>query len=156
MLTLFLFSALWSHQLLWLEIEFYIFFHGKKILLAQFSRIFQCNKALYYLKKCFSPNTWDGQQYEYLKHDGDNVANKKMTLGQVVTNCTRTHAHTHTRARVCVCVCYKTIVVYTIHDRKLCTYMFILKENVWVFSNIFDRKKFSAERCAFLYGSALD
>ena len=29
--TPFLFSALWSHQLPWLEIEFYIFFHGKKL-----------------------------------------------------------------------------------------------------------------------------
>ena len=47
------------------------------------------------------------------------------------------------RARVCVCVClcvcYNTIVVYTIHHRKLCTCMFILKENVEVFCNIFDR-----------------
>ena len=31
---------------------------------------------------------------------------------------------------VFVCVCYNTIVVYTIHHRKLCTCMFILKENV--------------------------
>ena len=31
---------------------------------------------------------------------------------------------------VCVCVCYNTIVVYTIHHRKLCACIFILKENV--------------------------
>ena len=46
-------------------------------------------------------NTWAGQQYQYLKHGGDNpVANKKMTLGQFVTN-----FRGGARARVCVCVC---------------------------------------------------
>ena len=41
------------------------------------------------LKSVFLPNVWAGQQYQYLKHGGDNpVANKKMTLGQVVTNFT--------------------------------------------------------------------
>ena len=34
---------------------------------------------------------------------------------------------------------YNTIVVYTIHHRQLCTCMFIFKENVWVFCNIFDQ-----------------
>ena len=59
--------------------------------------LFQCNRLLYYLKECFLPDTWAGQQYQYLKHGGDNpVANKKITLGQVVTSCVR--------ARVCVCV----------------------------------------------------
>ena len=63
-----------------------------------------------------------------------------MTLGQLVTNFTGqvVHARARARARVCVsvcalvyvCTCYKTIVVYTIHHRKLCTRMFILKENV--------------------------
>ena len=72
----------------------------------------------------FLPNTWAGQKYQYLKHGGDNsVANKKMTLGQVVTSLARA------RVYVCVCVCYNTIVVYTIHHRKLYC-MFILKENV--------------------------
>ena len=78
----------------------------------------------------FLPNTWAGQQYQYLKHGGDNpVANKKMTLGQVVTNFT---GQVVCVKRVCVCVpvCYNTIVVYIIHHRKLCTCMFILKENV--------------------------
>ena len=34
---------------------------------------------------------------------------------------------------------YNTIVVFTMHHRKLCTCMFILKANVWFFCNIFDR-----------------
>ena len=54
------------------------------------------------LKGVFLPNTWAGQQYQYLKHGGDNpVANKKMTLRQVVTNFTRQVVC----ACVCVCVC---------------------------------------------------
>ena len=57
-------------------------------------------------------------------------------------------ARARARASVCVCVQHR-IVVYTIHHQKLCTCMFILKENVSVVSNIFDREKFSAERCAF-------
>ena len=65
---------------------------------------------------------------------------------------------------VCVCVrvcvrarvCYNTIVVYTIHRRKLCTCMLIVKENVWVFCSIFDQQNFSVERCAFLYCNTLD
>ena len=88
----------------------------------------------------FLPNTWSGQQYQYLKHGGDNpVANKTMTLGQVVTNFTRQVLTSGScvcvcaRARACVCVCacmcgcahtrvcYNTIVVCAIHHWKLCT-----------------------------------
>ena len=65
------------------------------------------------LKSVFLPNTWTGQQYQYLKHSGDNpVANKKMP-GQVVTNFTRQVVTS------CECVYYNTIVIYTIHPRKL-------------------------------------
>ena len=46
------------------------------------------------------------------------------------------------RVCVCVCVCYNTKVVYTMYHQKLCTCMFILKENVWVFSNIYERENF--------------
>ena len=90
------------------------------------------------LESVFLSNTWAGQQYQYLKHGGDNpVAIKKITVGQVVTNFTgQVVASCAPCARACVCGCvcvcarYKTIVVYTIHHRKLSTCMFILKENV--------------------------
>ena len=53
------------------------------------------------LKSVFLPNTWAGQQYQYLKHGGYNpVANKKMTLGKVVTNFTGQVV----TSWVCVCV----------------------------------------------------
>ena len=83
---------------------------------------FQCNRLLYYLKECFLPNTWAGQQYQYLNHGGDNpVANKKTRLGQVVTNFTgqvvTSCVCVCVRARARVCVCYNTNIVYTIHHR---------------------------------------
>ena len=97
--------------------------------------LFQCNRLLYYLKECFLPNTWTGQQSQYLKHVGDNpVANWKMTLGQVVTNFTGQVVCVCVCARAYVYVCYNIIVLYTIHHWKLCTCMFILKENFWSFS----------------------
>ena len=69
--------------------------------------LFQCNRLLYYLKECFLPNTWAAQQYQYLKHGGDNpVANKKMTLGQVVTNFTGQVVTSC--VWVCVCACVTT------------------------------------------------
>ena len=34
---------------------------------------------------------------------------------------------------------YNTIVVYTIHHQIMCTCMFILRGNVWVFCNVFDQ-----------------
>ena len=41
------------------------------------------------LKGVFLPNTWASQQHKYLKHGRrEPVANKKMTLGQVVPNFT--------------------------------------------------------------------
>ena len=114
-------------------------FYSLNFHVIDIKHLFQCNRLLYYLNECFfSPNTWSGQQYQYFKHGGDNpVVNKTMTLEQVVTNLTGKRARACVCVCVCVCacacVCYNTIVVYTIHHRKLCTYvndMFILKENV--------------------------
>ena len=51
---------------------------------------------------------WAGQQYQYLERGGDNpVANKKITLGQVVTNVTGQDITSCVCVcvRVCVCVC---------------------------------------------------
>ena len=44
--------------------------------------------------------------------------------------CVRARAFASVCAYVCARVCYTTIVVYTIHHRKLCTCIVILKENV--------------------------
>ena len=64
------------------------------------------------LKSVFLSNTRAGQQYQYLKHGGDNpVANKTMTLGQVVINFTGQDVASCVCVCVCVCVCYNTIVV---------------------------------------------
>ena len=42
------------------------------------------------LKGVLLPNTWASRQHKYLEHGGrEPVANKKMTLGQVVPNFTR-------------------------------------------------------------------
>ena len=52
---------------------------------------------------------WAGQQYQYVKHGGDNpVANKKMTLGQVVTNFTGQVVTSCVCVCACVCVCVTT------------------------------------------------
>ena len=113
---------------------------------------FQCNRLLYILKSVFLPNTWSGQQYQYLKHGGDNpVANRTITLGQVVTNFTAqvvTSCVYVVCARVCVCVCCNTIVVYTIPHRKLCTCVFILNENGFV---IFTTDKIFLQNIVFSY-----
>ena len=75
----------------------------------RFSRLLYCQKTIV-LKSIFLHNSWIGQQYQYLKYVHDNpVANKNITLGQVVTNftgqvvtsCSCVCACVH--ARVCVC-----------------------------------------------------
>ena len=72
------------------------------------------NRLLYNLKECFFISTWTGQQYQYLKHGGDNpVANTKMTLGQVVASCVCACEFACARARVCVCVCVRVCVHHT-------------------------------------------
>ena len=97
------------------------------MLVAQFSR----NRLLYCLKECFLPNSRAGQQYQYLKHGGDNpVAKKKNDAG---AGCHKFHGASCHKLCVCVCVCvcvcacvcYNTIVVYTMHHRKLCTCTYI-------------------------------
>ena len=105
-------------------------FYSPNFHVIDIKHLFQCNRLLYYLKECFfTYNRWAGQKYQYLKDSGDNpIANKKITLGQVVTNFTGKNIIN----RVCV------------------------KKIFGDFSNIFDREKFSAERCAFSYCSALD
>ena len=77
------------------------------------------------------PNTWVRQQYQYLKHGGDNpVVNKKMTLGQVVTNFTGQVVASC--ARVCVqhhsCIHHtspETMHLYVYITRK-CLSFFII------------------------------
>ena len=74
----------------------------KKIYLLSFHVIdFNAIACYIMLKSVFLLNTWAGQQHQYLKHGGDNpVANKKMTLGQVVKNFTGQVVTSF----VCVCV----------------------------------------------------
>ena len=84
-------------------------FYSLNFHVIDIKHLFQCNRLLYYLKKCFLPNTWAGQQYQNFKHGGDiPVVNEKMTLGQVVTNFTRQDVcecwRARAVARVCVCV----------------------------------------------------
>ena len=68
--------------------------------------LFHCNRLLYYLRECFLPNTWVGQQCQYVKYGGDNpVANKTITLGQVVTNFTAQVVTSCVCVCMCVCVC---------------------------------------------------
>ena len=60
----------------------------------------------YIILECFLPITWAGQQYQYLKHGGDNpVANKKMTVGHVFTNITGQVVASCRKSCVCACVC---------------------------------------------------
>ena len=58
------------------------------------------------LKRVYLSKTRTGKQYQYLKHGDDNpVANKKMTLGQVVTNFTGQMVASFVYVCVCVFVC---------------------------------------------------
>ena len=148
-----------------MEKKFYLLnFH-----VIDIKHLFQCNRLLYYFKECFLPNNINISNMVVILL----LQMKKWRWGRLsqisqgklpqevcvcVRACVCVCVCVCARACVCacVCVCCNTIVAYAIHHRKLCTCMFILEENVWVFCNIFDRLKFSAERCAFLYCSALD
>ena len=137
----------------------------KKIYLLNFhvidiKHLFQCNRLLYYFKECFLSNTWAGQQYQYLKHGGDNpVANKKWRWGRL-SQISRGKLSLVVCVCVCVCVCYNTIFVYTvysrIHSSPETMHLYVYIKRKCFFSNIFERENFSAERCAFLYRSALN
>ena len=82
-------------------------------------------------------NTWASQQHKYLKHGGrEPVANKKMTLGQVVPNF------------IGQVVSSKIFSVPLSRHKKTCrnkltlsggTLMFRLKEKLSFFRNFFDQ-----------------
>ena len=109
MLTDLLLSALWSHQLPWLEIEFYIFFHGKKILLTRFFYLTRGLVNNINISNMAGIILLQTKQWRW----GRLSQISRGKFSQVVRVCVCGCAHTR--------VCYNTIVVYAIHHWKLCT-----------------------------------
>ena len=120
-------------------------FYSLNFHVIDIKHLFQCKRLLYYLEVIFyltrgviyNTNISNMAAIILLQmkkwHWGRLSQISRGKLSQVLCLCVCVCV----RARACVC--YNTILVYTIQHRKLCTCMFIFKENVWVFSNIFDR-----------------
>ena len=139
--TLFLFSALWSRQLtraLTRDRVLHFIQRKKKFYSLHFHVIyikhfFQCKDCYIILKSIFLRNTWDGQQYQYLKHGDNNpVANKKITLGQVVTNFTWQVVTNCVCgcmcAFVCVCVLQRHSRIHHTSPETIHLYVYIRKK----------------------------
>ena len=102
-------------------------FYSSNFHVIDIKHLFQCNRLLYYFKESFF----------YLTRglvNNINISNMAAIILLQINKWRWGRLSQISRGKlcVCVCVCYN-IVVYTIHHRKLCTCMFILKENVWSF-----------------------
>ena len=133
-------------------------------------RFFERNKLVYNIfKGVLLQNTWACQQHKYLKHRSrEPVANKKMTLGQVVPNFTGQVVSSKIlrifKRKLSVTSCSVPWSKWP-WDTKKCrnkltlssgTLMFRLKEKFSVFRNFFDQWNFSIDDFTFLHCSALE